>query len=248
MFVRNGAITLARGESEETLIDLERVPLTHGGRVGFQVENVLAAAAAAWALDTPLAAIRAGLESFQGDGAQSPGRFNILSSDGVTVIVDYAHNSSALSALVGALNQFPHQRRSLVFTACNRRDADVVRMGEVIGNGFDSVILYQDQGNNDRTDGDLNTLLRRGFDRGARISEVSEAPGELTAIEEAFRDLHPDNLLVVGVESIEAGLAHVQNLLTARNHVGQAFQPDNSPDQAVSKLVAKAESKARNGQ
>ena len=224
VFVRKGAVILARGDSEETLIELERVPLTHGGRVGFQVENVLAAAAAAWALDTPLAAIRAGLESFRGDGTQSPGRFNVLSSDGATIIVDYAHNSSALSALVDALDQFPHLHRSLVFTACNRRDADVVRMGEVIGSGFDRVILYQDQGNNDRTDGDLNTLLRRGFDKGTRINEVSEAPGEFAAIETALRDLHPDNLVVVGVESIETALAHVQNLLTARNEWGQAYR------------------------
>src|SRR5262249_26306563 len=54
VFVRDGAIILAEGEREEMLISLARVPLTHRGWVAFQVENALAAAAAVWALATPL--------------------------------------------------------------------------------------------------------------------------------------------------------------------------------------------------
>jgi len=38
-------IVLAEGAQELTLLSIDRVPLTHGGRVGFQVENVLAAVA-----------------------------------------------------------------------------------------------------------------------------------------------------------------------------------------------------------
>ncbi|NJS42318.1 hypothetical protein HC766_09430, partial [Candidatus Gracilibacteria bacterium] len=41
---------LAEGKDETVLISLEHVPLTHGGRVGFQVENTLASVAAAWGL------------------------------------------------------------------------------------------------------------------------------------------------------------------------------------------------------
>jgi cyanophycin synthetase len=216
VFVRNGSVTLARDDREQSLVELDRVPLTHGGLVGFQIENVLAGVAAAWALDTPLEVLRDLLETFRGDAVQAPGRFNVLTSDGATVIVDYAHNPSALAALVEALNQFPHRRRSLVFTACNRRDIDVVRMGEIIGDGFERVVLYQDQGNTDRADGDLNALLRRGLTRGTRVKEISDAPGESGAIDQALHDLRADDLVVIGVESIDEGLAHVQALLTAR--------------------------------
>jgi cyanophycin synthetase len=62
-FVDDGAIILAEGTAAVPLVTLERVPLTSGGRVSFQIENALAAAAAGWALGLPFATICAALES-----------------------------------------------------------------------------------------------------------------------------------------------------------------------------------------
>jgi cyanophycin synthetase len=210
VFVRSGAIVFAEGDREEVLAPLERVPLTHDGRAGFQVENALAACAAVWSLALPLDAIRAGLASFHGDAEQVPGRFNVFRTGGATVLIDYAHNPSALAALVESLAAFPHGRRSLVFTASNRRDEDVVAMGRTIGDGFDRVFLYRDQGNSERADGELNTLLRRGIAAGKRAPETIETHGERHAIETALAELRPNDLLVIGVESIEESLAFVQ--------------------------------------
>ena len=47
VFENDGVIILAEGQSESPLVPLARVPLTRRGTVGFQVENVLAATAAA---------------------------------------------------------------------------------------------------------------------------------------------------------------------------------------------------------
>jgi cyanophycin synthetase len=207
VFVRFGAIVLAEGGREEVLAPLTSVPLTHGGRIGFQIENVLAACAAVWSLALPLDAIRIGLASFTGDARQVPGRFNVFRAGDATVIADYAHNPSALAALVESLAAFPHRRRSLVFTACNRRDDDVLAMGRIIGDDFDRVLLYEDRGNRDRADGELNAVLRRGIAAGQRVGDTTEISGERPAIEAALADLHPGDLLVIGVESIEETLA-----------------------------------------
>jgi cyanophycin synthetase len=217
VFVRGGSVVLADKDREEILAALADVPLTHGGKIAFQVENVLAATAAAWALGLPFDQIRAALASFPGDSRQVPGRFNVFEVQGATVIVDYAHNPSALAALVAALDQFPHRRRTLVFTACNRRDEDVVGMGEIVGHGFDRVLLYLDRGNNDRSDGELNQLLRRGLGAGERVTETVEVCGELAAVERALGDLRTGDLLVLGVESIEAAVAHLQRTLAGEN-------------------------------
>src|SRR5205085_2536875 len=77
----------------------------------------------------------------------------------------------------------------VVFTACNRRDCDVIEMGEILGHGFDRVILYRDRGNNERADGELNAVLRRGLAAGRRVAEVVEADTEQDAAEAALRSL-----------------------------------------------------------
>ena len=192
------------------------MPLTHGGRVGFQVENVLAATAAAWALGCRWSRCAPGWPRSPGTPAQSPGRFNVLRADEATVIVDYAHNPSAVAALVEALAGFPHRRRSLVFTACNRRDVDVLEMGSIVGNGFDRVILYEDRGNNDRANGELNALLRQGLAAGKRMGRTIEAADERAAILAALASLEPGDLVVLGVEAIEESLAFTRSYLKDR--------------------------------
>lgn len=204
IFVRANQIVLAEGQGEEVLTALEQVPLTYNGRVGFQVENVLAACAAVWSLDVPLDAIRAGLASFRGDARQVPGRFNVFRAKEATILVDFAHNPSALSALVESLEAFPHRRRCLVFAPSrDRRDADVLAMGRTIGDNFDRVLLYG-------SEEAATTLLRRSIDSGQRHPEIIETHGEQAAIEKALVELQKDDLLVIGVDSIEESLAFVQ--------------------------------------
>ena len=46
LFVRQGNVVVAEGEREEVVLSLDRVPLTLGGKIAFQIENTLAAVAA----------------------------------------------------------------------------------------------------------------------------------------------------------------------------------------------------------
>ncbi len=64
VFARDGQVILASGQDEKAVVSLEAIPLTDGGRVDFEIENVLAATAAAWALAIAPEIIRTGLETF----------------------------------------------------------------------------------------------------------------------------------------------------------------------------------------
>ncbi|MHC5537331.1 glutamate ligase domain-containing protein, partial [Singulisphaera rosea] len=219
LFVREGAVILLSGGVEEPLLYLPRIPITYGGRVGFQVENTLAVIGAVWALGLSIDSMRYGLESFAGDPDQMPARFNVWEVGGATVVVDFPHNAMALEALVESAEQIAHERRVIVFAGCNRRDADVIRQGEILGDGFDRVILYEDQGNQDRQDGELNALLRQGFAGRGRAKELIEVVGELEAIELALRGLRPGDLLILGVERIEASLDFIRQYLATTNSI-----------------------------
>jgi cyanophycin synthetase len=175
--VRDGWIVLCDGPRETRLAHLDRVPLVHRGLVAFQVENVLAAAAAAWRLGVPLELVRLGLESFSSGSSGSPGRFNLLDLDGVSIVVDYGHNVPSLEQICNTVRALPHARRTAVYSAAgDRRDEDLLRQGELLAATFDRVVIYEDAYIRGRQPGEITALITRGIQAAMR----SERP---TAVE-----------------------------------------------------------------
>jgi cyanophycin synthetase len=214
VFVRDNCVILAEGSRETELICLERVPLTHAGRVGFHVENTLAAVGAAWGAGLSLDEMRTGLESFRPGLDRVPARFNLLDIRGVTVVLDYGHNTSALAQLIDVLAQFPHRRRSVVYSAAgDRRDLDIVQQGTQLGGAFDRVYLYEDTYLRGRAEGDISRLFRHGMEGASRVTEVHEIRGGMETIEIALAACVAGDLLVVQPDLIDAGVALLRRFL-----------------------------------
>jgi cyanophycin synthetase len=212
VFARDGSIYAAIGPKEWSIASLERVPLTQGGRIGFQVENAMAAIATVWFLGMPIDLIRSQLERFTSDVQTVPGRFNVLSRGGSTVILDYGHNASALSALVDAIENMPHRSRSIVYTAAgDRRDRDIIQQAMIIGNGFDRVFLYEDKCTRGRDDGEVIRLMQDGLRGTRRVRQIHETRGEFVAIKSALESLGPGDLLLCQVDQVEEALEFVQD-------------------------------------
>jgi cyanophycin synthetase len=214
-FVQHGRIVLAEGDRETWLVTLDRVPLTHGGRIGFHVLNALAAAAAAWGLGVPLETVRAGLESFVGCLDMVPGRFNLLALNGATVVLDYGHNVSALRALTEALGHLPQRRRTVIYSSSgDRRECELVRQGELLGEAFDRVVLYEDPRYlRGIEEGWMTGLFRRGLQAGRRVREVLEVRGWLQAVEAELAALRPGDLLVIQPDLIDETVDLIRHYL-----------------------------------
>lgn len=202
VFVRDGKVVLATGPTELALADVSAIPLAYAGRVPFQLENVLAAVATGWALGISNDLIRAGIVTFDVGQVDVPGRFTLFQHNGATIVVDDAHNASALTALAAALDNFPAQRRTLVFGAgLQRRDEDLVAQGKVIGKAFDRVLLCEDASVK-RTDAHFEpharALLKQGLQEGGRVAEVVVDGGKRRdAVEAALSQLKAGDLLVL---------------------------------------------------
>lgn len=154
VYVDGDSIVASEGSWRET-IHLRDVPITRNGKIGFQVENVMASVAAAWGVGMPWQTIRRGLSGFVNDSDNAPGRFNIMDYRGATVIADYGHNPDAMRALVQAVDALPGKRRSVVISgAGDRRDEDIREQTVILGAAFDDVILYQDAAQRGRADGE----------------------------------------------------------------------------------------------
>ncbi len=206
----DGDAIVATEAGFEYRMPLACIPFTRGGAIGFQVENVMAAVAAGWALGLDWKAIQTGVSSFEADRHTAPGRFNVLDYRGATLIADYGHNPDAMVALVRAIENLPASRRMVVISgAGDRRDEDIRRQTEILGDAFDEVILYQDQCQRGRVDGEVLALLRQGLAQARRTATVSEIYGEFLAIDTALARLVPGELCLILIDQIEEALAHI---------------------------------------
>ncbi len=209
VFVENQHIVAAQGEVE-LRVNLANIPITRKGTIGFQVENAMASIAAAWALDVDWEIICQGLATFVNDAETAPGRFNFFDYRGASVIADYGHNPDAILALVSAIETIPAKRRLVVISgAGDRRDVDITRQTEILGDAFDEIILYQDQCQRGRADGEVLALLQKGLVNAKRANKIDEINGEFVAIDLALSRVQEGDLCLILIDQVEEALAHI---------------------------------------
>lgn len=217
VFIEGDAIVATEGAWRDS-IPLADIPITHNGRIGFQVQNVMAAVAAAWGLGLPSQTIRRGLASFMNDSDNAPGRFNTMQIRGATVVADYGHNPDAMRALVQVVQATPAGKRVLVISAAgDRRDDDIRAQTAILSAAFDEAILYQDAAQRGRADGEVMQLLREGFESARERSDfrthhLEEIRGEMRAIDTAIARLQPGDFCLVLVDQVEEALEHLREL------------------------------------
>jgi cyanophycin synthetase len=210
LFAEKGDLVCAEGSFEKRL-PLSRIPLTRQGRIGFQVENVMASVGAAWAVGTPWEVIQKGLATFVSDAQAVPGRFNLFDYKGATLIADYGHNPDAISALTASIENLPARKRSVVISgAGDRRDQDISEQTRILGATFDDVILYQDACQRGRADGEVMALLHQGLRGATRTTHIEEIHGEFTAIDHALARLQAGDLCLILIDQVQEALAHIQ--------------------------------------
>jgi len=247
-FVRDNAVILAEGNTDFVLLSLDRVPLTHNGRIGFQVENVLAAASACWALGMPCEQIRLGLESFSSHMDKVPGRFNLMEIHGATVVVDYGHNQSSLLAIAETLDQFPHPSRTVIYSAAgDRRDVDMIRQGEILADHFDRIILYEDNYLRGRQPGEIMTLFKQGMDGGKRVKEIHEVQGWQNAVDRALKLIRKGEFLLMQADTIDEAVQYLHHSIEHES-LGREIELDaaiQKPVEAPAKLAPAPEANIR---
>ena len=135
----------------------------------YNVENVLAAAAAAVAAGIPLDAVVERLRS----APQVSGRLEAVVTDPFTVLIDYAHTPDALASALAAVKPLTPGRLIVVFGAGGDRDRSKRRpMSEAVRRVADVIVLTSD---NPRTEDPERILadLATGLD-GADYTRVGD--------------------------------------------------------------------------
>ncbi|MFO0579119.1 MAG: cyanophycin synthetase [Polyangia bacterium] len=210
VFVDKGFIVVATGTSRIELVELQRIAFTAGGEISFQVQNALAATAAAWAAGLNPAMIIRALTTFRTSATMVPGRFNVSEIAGVQVILDYGHNAAALQALgqaVGALG--PRRTLMVIGLPGDRRDADLVETFSATLSYVDEYTLHDLEDLRGRGELEVPTLLRKHVpeDRPCELRPLQHA-----AIECAWQKAHPGDRLIVIVDEVDQAVAALEAL------------------------------------
>jgi cyanophycin synthetase len=168
--VIDGWLSVLRpGSDADPLIEVADIPMTLAGLSRFNVENALAAASAALAVGLPREAVVAGLATFRPDVEHNPGRMNFYTRDGVSVVVDLAHNEAGLEALLEIMSgvRRPGARLLLGLGAVGDRQDDIVEsLGETGARDADVVVVaHKAKYLRGRTTEELDALFRRGAAR-----------------------------------------------------------------------------------
>jgi cyanophycin synthetase len=200
--VKEGMIVLATGEEEIELIELERIPFTLGGRIRFQVQNALAAAAAAWAAGLNPALIARALTTFVTDSGMTPGRFNVTEQGGVEIVLDYGHNAAAIRGQAEAVTALGRRKTFVVMTLPgDRPDADLIATLTASLPMADVYFLHDSEDLRGRGPGEVPEMLRAYVPEHVPCYIVRD---HVEAINTAWRQAHPGDRIVVTADNVEA--------------------------------------------
>jgi cyanophycin synthetase len=239
---RGEMIVVRHGRREMQLAWTHLLPSTFGGRARMNVQNSLAAAAAAFAAGAPLHDIRQGLRSFATNYYLSPGRLNEVEVQGRHVLVDYCHNAPGMRMLgdfvdrsadnLSATSELGRiSRIGVVATAGDRRDDDMRELGAVAAQHFDVVVVREDAALRGRQRGETSALVAEGVRAamadGVRCKQVEVVLDEIEAVRHAMARSNPGDLVVVCVDKHPAVMSELENW----SHQAQAGS--GSPDGPV---------------
>ena len=219
-------IVVRHGGRQMQLAFTHLLPATFSGRARMNVQNALAAAAAAFASGAPLHDIRQGLRTFSTSYYLSPGRLNEIEVNGVNVIVDYCHNAPGMRMLGDFVDRLGESldsgselgkpsRIGVIATAGDRRDEDMRELGEIAAQHFDVVVVREDVALRSRTRGETAGLVaegvRRAMDAGARCKQLEVILEEIKAVHHAMSRANRGDLVVVCVDKHPAVMAELEN-------------------------------------
>jgi cyanophycin synthetase len=172
----------------------------------------MASIGALWALGYAVEEIIPHLSTFSSHADLTPGRFNQMTYNGASIIVDYGHNVDAMLALAQYVKNYSSTKTFVVTSAAgDRKDEIICEQMRVLGDVFDTAVLYEIKNLRGRKQGEIIDIMHQGFKNGTRISSIKAIPDETEAITEVMNQLVPGNLCLLLVDAVEESLMHLSS-------------------------------------
>ena len=209
----NGYVTISKGEWKMRVEKAVNIPLTFRGRAKFNIQNVLPTVLAGFIQGFKIADIKMALETFIPSPAQTPGRMNMFRFNNFDLMLDYAHNPAGFKAIGDFLSNIEATEKvGIIAGVGDRRDEDILELGELSAKMFDKIIIRQDKNLRGRSEANLIDLMKQGIANIDPNKEVQIIPNESEAIRHAVNVAKKDSFIVICSDVVPDALELVKKL------------------------------------
>ena len=206
----NGYLSILEGQWTLRVEAAAKVPVTMGGMAPFMIANALAACLAAFAQGVDIEYIRQGVRTFELSEAQTPGRMNLFDLGSYHALVDYAHNPAGYEAVGGFVRNWQGQRLGVIGGPGDRRDEDLMQLGEIAAAIFDRIIVKEDDDRRGREPGAVADLIVKGIVAVNSDVRYEIILDETEAIETGLSGVEQGGLVVIFPETVSRAIALIK--------------------------------------
>ena len=177
----------------------------------FNIANVLAATLATYVQDFKTEDIREALQTFVPSPALTPGRMNMFHFRNYSVMIDYAHNTHGLNAIGKFVKSVDATVKvGIIAGVGDRRDEDIISLGEAAAKIFDEIIIRQDKNLRGRTEQEIIDLMTKGIHNIDPVKKIVVIKKESEAIDYAFEHAVKDSFIVITSDVVPDALEQVK--------------------------------------
>jgi cyanophycin synthetase len=207
----HGYVTILKGGWKIRVEKVTNIPLTFSGKAEFNIANVLGATLACYIRDFKTEDIRLALQTFVPSPAMTPGRMNMFHFKNYTVMLDYAHNTHGIQAIGKYVQSVDAPIKvGIVAGVGDRRDEDIISLGEESAKIFDEIIIRQDKNLRGRTEEEMIELMTKGIYNIDPTKKITIFRKESEAIDYAMATAQKDSFIVVISDVVPDALDQVK--------------------------------------
>lgn len=210
----NGFVTIMKGNWKIRVMAAKDIPLTYGGKAVHNIANCLPAVLATYLYrDITIDDIKLGLLTFMPGEALTPGRLNFFHFKNITFLADFAHNPHGLKLLCDFVSKLDYKTKVGVISGTgDRRDEDIMELGEISAQYFDQIIIRCDKNLRGRTADEIIGLLKQGIDKVNPHVPTLTIANENEALEYIYANQVPGALYTIMCDVVAGALDKIKEL------------------------------------
>lgn len=211
----NGYLSILEGKWTLRIEKAVKIPMTMGGMAPFMIANALASCLATFAQGVDIELIRRGVRTFQTSAEQTPGRMNLFDLGDYHALLDYAHNPHGYKAVGDFVSNWQGKRIGVVGGAGDRRDEDLILLGNISAQIFDQIIVKEDEDPRGRKSGEVADLITKGICQKNSNIPYEVILQEAEAINVGLDQAQANDLVVVFPDQVNQAIDLIKQRITS---------------------------------